>query len=129
MERVNAARKHVFAMQHFGDTDMCDCQGRREMTKTWKTKFGPRRVRHDPPTLAEAITAAQGLTDKVSEQIEIAASLMGLAQEEVREAVMAAGSQRRTVGVVAVGQARSPRSVIVERKPARRMVTNRSLNR
>jgi hypothetical protein len=99
------------------------------MTKTWKTKFGPRRVRHDPPTLAEAITAAQGLTDKVSEQIEIAASLMGLAQEEVTEAVMAASSQRRTVDVVAVGHARSPRSVIVERKPARRMVTNRSLNR
>jgi hypothetical protein len=22
MERVNAARKHVFAIQHFGDTDM-----------------------------------------------------------------------------------------------------------
>src|SRR5215467_4656952 len=29
----------------------------------WKTKFGPRRVRHDPPTLEEAIIAATGLTD------------------------------------------------------------------
>jgi len=99
------------------------------MTKTWKTKFGPRRVRHDPPTVAEAVAAAQGLTDNISDQIEIAASLMGVAQEEVREAVMAAGPQRRNIDVVAVGNARSPRSVIVERKPARRMVTNRAFNR
>src|SRR6266850_1458852 len=25
------------------------------MSTTWKTKYGPRRVRHDPPTLEEAI--------------------------------------------------------------------------
>jgi protein involved in polysaccharide export with SLBB domain len=100
------------------------------MTKTWKTKFGPRRVRHDPPTVAEAVAAAQGLTDNVSDQIEIAASLMGVGQEEVREAVMAAASpSRRNIDIVAVGNARSPRSVIVERKPARRMVTNRAVNR
>ena len=94
------------------------------MTKTWNTKFGPRRVRHDPPTLAEAITAAQGLTDNLSEQVEIAASLIGLAPEKVRDAVMAAAPQRRNVvNVVAVGGgARGSRSVIVERKPARRMV-------
>ena len=42
-------------------------------TKTWKTKYGSRRVRHDPPTLEEAIIAAQGLTDSVSAQVEIAA--------------------------------------------------------
>ena len=93
------------------------------MTKTWNTKFGPRRVRHDPPTLAEAITAAQGLTDNLSEQVEIAASLIGLAPEKVRDAVMSAAPQRRNVNVVAVGGgARGSRSVIVERKPARRMV-------
>jgi hypothetical protein len=99
-------------------------QRRREMTKTWNTKFGPRRVRHDPPTLAEAVTAAQGLTDNLSEQVEIAASLMGLAPEKVRDAVMAAAPQRRNVvNVLAVGGgARGSRSVIVERKPARRMV-------
>ena len=97
---------------------------RREMTKTWNTKFGPRRVRHDPPTLAEAVTAAQGLTDNLSEQVEIAASLIGLAPEKVRDAVMAAAPQRRNVvNVVAVGGgARGSRSVIVERKPARRMI-------
>jgi hypothetical protein len=102
---------------------MCHQARRREMTKTWNTKFGPRRVRHDPPTLAEAVTAAQGLTDNLSEQVEIAASLIGLAPEKVRDAVMAAAPQRRNVNVVAVGGgARGSRSVIVERKPARRMV-------
>jgi len=98
------------------------------MTKTWKTKFGTRRVRHDPPTLEEAITAAQGLTDNLSEQVEIAASLMGMAPEKVRSAVLASGPQRKTVDVVAVGGARTSRSVIVERKPARRMI-NRALDR
>jgi hypothetical protein len=79
-------------------------------------------VRYDPPTLAEAVTAAQGLTDNLSEQVEIAASLMGLAPEQVRDAVMAAAPQRRNVNVVAVGGTRGARSVIVERKPARRTI-------
>ena len=46
------------------------------MTTTWKTKYGPRRVKHDPPTLEEAIFAARGLTDDVDAQVEIAAGLM-----------------------------------------------------
>jgi hypothetical protein len=99
-------------------------------TKTWKTKYGSRRVRHDPTTLEEAIIAAQGLTDSVSAQVEIAASLMGLAPEKVRDAVMAAASPRKTINVVEVGGgARGSRSVIVERKPVRRMISNRSLDR
>src|ERR1700736_5973832 len=48
------------------------------MTKAWKTKYGPRRVRRDPPTLDEAIFAAQGLTDDPQAQVEIAASLLGV---------------------------------------------------
>ena len=31
------------------------------MSTTWNTKYGPRRVRHDPPTLEEAIFAARGI--------------------------------------------------------------------
>ena len=42
--------------------------------KTWKTKYGPRRVKNDAPTLGEAIVAAQGLSDDIDEQAEIAAS-------------------------------------------------------
>jgi len=41
------------------------------MTTTWKTKYGPRRVKHDPPTLEEAIFAARGLTDDVDASAEI----------------------------------------------------------
>ena len=39
------------------------------MRTTWNTKYGPRRVRHDPPTLEEAIAAARDLTDDVEEQV------------------------------------------------------------
>ena len=33
------------------------------MSDVWDTKYGKRRVRHDPPEIAEAIAAAQGLSD------------------------------------------------------------------
>ena len=49
-----------------------------------KTKYGPRRVRQEAPTLGEAIAAAQGMSDELNEQAEIAASLIGLPQEQVR---------------------------------------------
>ena len=52
--------------------------------KGWNTKFGPRRVRQEAPTLAEAIAAAQGMSDDLDAQAEIAASLMGLPASEVR---------------------------------------------
>ena len=48
------------------------------MSEDWNTKYGPRRVRRDPPTLDEAIFAAIGITDDQEAQAEIAASLMGL---------------------------------------------------
>ena len=95
------------------------------MPQTWDTKFGPRRVRHDPPTLKEAVAAAQGLTDQVSAQIEIAAALMGLPAEAVRAEVMQAAPERKSVRLtIASSRDRGAmaRTVIVERKPARRMV-------
>ena len=48
------------------------------MSEDWNTKYGPRRVRRDPPTLDEAIFAAVGITDDHEQQAEIAASLMGM---------------------------------------------------
>ena len=53
------------------------------MSEDWNTKYGPRRVRRDPPTLDEAIFAAIGITDDQEAQAEIAASLMGLPIEAV----------------------------------------------
>ena len=93
------------------------------MSATWKTKWGPRRVRQDLPTLAEAIAAAQGLTDDVDQQVEIAAMLMGV---DVAEALVEAkklGSERgATLTVVAPTRDRGPRTVVVERRSSRRLV-------
>jgi hypothetical protein len=51
--------------------------------EVWKTKYGFRRVRHEAPTLGEAIAAAQGLSDELNQQAEIAASLIGLPRDQV----------------------------------------------
>ena len=61
------------------------------MSEDWNTKYGPRRVRRDPPTLDEAIFAAIGITDDQEAQAEIAASLMGLPIESVQAEVKKAG--------------------------------------
>ena len=55
----------------------------RNTTPAWNTKYGPRRVRHDPPTVAEAIAAAKDIADEREAQIDIAASLMGVPREQV----------------------------------------------
>jgi hypothetical protein len=91
------------------------------MSGVWHTKYGPRRVRHDPPTLAEAVAAARGLTDDVDEQVEIAASLMDLPPDVVRAEVLKAARPRKDLSTVAfVGRAGAPRAVVVERRPSRR---------
>ena len=57
-------------------------RGRCDMSDVWDTKDGRRRVRRDPPTLEDAVLAAQGLTDDVDGQIEIVTSLMQVSAEE-----------------------------------------------
>ena len=71
------------------------------MSTIWKTKYGPRRVRHDPPTLDEAIFAARGLTDDVEEQVAIAAGLMELPLEDVRAVVKKTPTPRKPAATVA----------------------------
>ena len=90
--------------------------------KTWKTKYGPRRVRIEAPTLEEAIFAAQGLTDDHEQQVEIAAALMGLAPDKVRAELPKQTPAARTnaKSVVFAGPAGAPRSIVVERKAGRR---------
>jgi hypothetical protein len=98
------------------------------MSEVWKTKYGPRRVRRDPPTLAEAIAAARGLTDDVQQQIEIAASLMDLPPDQVRPEVLKAASPRKDVNTVAfVGRSGAPRTVVVERVPSRRIAAGKGI--
>jgi hypothetical protein len=94
-----------------------------DMTTTWNTKYGTRRVRHDPPTLKEAIIAAQGLSDLLQDQIEIAASLMDLPVEAVRGEVIKAAPPRNAARITAPNSREgTARSVIVERKVSRRVV-------
>ena len=90
--------------------------------QAWNTKYGPRRVRHEMPTLAEAIAAAQGLSDELNEQAEIAASLIGLPCDQVRTELLKVAPPRKDVSksLVFVGPASAPRTIVVERKPARR---------
>jgi hypothetical protein len=91
------------------------------MSEDWITKYGPRRVRRDPPTLDEAIFAAIGITDDQQAQAEIAASLMGLPIESVTAEVkkIARSSGRSTTRVIA-GEQGAQRSVVVERRVIRK---------
>jgi hypothetical protein len=58
----------------------------------------PVRVRRDPPTLDEAVLAAQGLSDDAEQQVEIAAGLMGVPEDEVRPLVASAQASRPFAG-------------------------------
>jgi protein involved in polysaccharide export with SLBB domain len=77
-----------------------------------------RRTRYDPPGLDEAIAAAQGLTDRVESQIEIAAQLSGLPEDEVRSRVLMirAQSSRKSPGSV---PGRQTEVVVVKRRDLR----------
>jgi len=88
---------------------------------TWNTKYGPRRVRHDPPTLEEAISAARDLTDDLEEQVAIAAGLMELPPEDVRAVLKKSPPPRKPDATVAfTSRGGVHRSVVVEHKPSRR---------
>jgi len=93
--------------------------------QAWNTKYGPRRVRHEAPMLEEAIAAAQGLSDELNEQAEIAASLIGLPHDQVRDELLKLAPKRRDTikSVVFTGPASAPRTIVVERKPARRVMS------
>ncbi len=91
------------------------------MSEDWNTKYGPRRVRRDPPTLDEAIFAAAGITDDQDAQAEIAAALMGMpldvVQAEVKkQARVAARASTRVI----TGEQGAQRAVVVERRVVRK---------
>jgi len=90
------------------------------MSEDWNTKYGPRRVRKDPPTLAEAIFAAQGITDDVQGQVEIAASLMGMPEDEVRTQVLKLKPANNQPTRIISTERGAARTVVVERRAVRR---------
>lgn len=97
------------------------------MDGVWDTKDGRRRVRRDPPTLEEAVLAAQGLTDQPGEQVEIVVSLMRVTADEARGAVLRMGQRPEPGRITIAGRAGSPRAVVVERLASRRPVRSRSV--
>lgn len=86
--------------------------------KNVPAEWSRRRTRYDPPGLEEAITAAQGLTGEIESQIEIAAQLIGLPEDEIRSQVLAMQA-RTTRSIAAPVQGRCSRTVVVERRGAR----------
>jgi hypothetical protein len=90
-----------------------------DMTDVWETKDGRRRVRRDPPTIEEAVVAAQGLTDDLKEQIEIVASLMEISLDEARGVVLRMGQRKDVNHVTVTGRVGAPRAVVVERRTPR----------
>jgi hypothetical protein len=86
------------------------------MGATWKTKWGMRRVRHDTPTIEEALIAAESLADDPAQRAQIAAQLMGVPVEEVQ--ALAAKQAARTRGRSSLVAGRT-RAVVVEYKRPR----------
>jgi hypothetical protein len=100
------------------------------MTNVWETKDGMRRVRRDPPTIEEAVVAAQGLTEDVKEQVDIVASLMEISLEEARRFVLRMGQRKDVNRVTVTSRVGAPRAVVVERRTSRfASVPRRSIGR
>ncbi len=99
------------------------------MSKVWQTQYGPRRVKYDLPTLDDAIFAAQGLTEDVEEQAEIAASLMGVEIDEVKtrlaKVARLAGRRPAPAAKMMTTGRNHVRAVVVERRPIARSLTRR----
>ena len=89
------------------------------MNKIWETKDGLRRVRRDPPTIDDAVLAAQGLTEDLDGQVEIVCALMPVSPEEARRA--ARKLRRNDSRLTIPGRGGVARAVVVERKSPRRL--------
>ena len=96
-----------------------------DMSEVWETKDGRRRVRRDPPTVEDAVLAAQGLTDDVDGQVEIVISLMHVSAEEARGAVLKMGQRKEISRFTITGRLGAPRAVVVERRTPRFAVSPR----
>ena len=88
------------------------------MSTVWKTKWGPRRVRTEPPTIEEALIAVEALTDDPAQRAELAAQLIGVPVEEVK--LLAAKHAARGRSTLVAGRTRA---VVVEYKRPRTIRT------
>jgi hypothetical protein len=86
------------------------------MGATWKTKWGIRRVRHEEPTVEEALIAAESLADDPAVRAEIAASLIGMPVADVQAAAAKRAAKTRGRADLVAGRMRA---VVVEYKRPR----------
>ena len=94
------------------------------MSVVWATKYGMRRVRFEPPTLEEALTAAEGIAMDRDQQIEVAAELMQVPVAEMKtEANRILKERSRTLTMHITPNRRAAKTVVVERKAPRRVMT------
>jgi len=84
------------------------------MSTTWKTKWGARRVRKEPPTLEEALIAAEAIAPEA--KAEIAAELMGVSVDEVKALMQRQFSRNSGRATLVNGRSRA---VVVEYKRPR----------
>lgn len=73
------------------------------------------RVKIEPPSLEEAMVAAACISDDASQQLEIAASLMGLPLDDTSIKALAAARPRGNVIDIS-GRDGMQRAVVVEKK-------------
>ena len=86
------------------------------MSTVWNTKWGRRRVRKEPPTMEEALIAAEALTADPGQKAEIAASLIGVPVEDVKAFAAKQAAQTRGRSTLVAGRTRA---VVVEYKRPR----------
>jgi hypothetical protein len=84
-------------------------------SKSKSVKAPKLRVKNEPPTLEEAMAAAVGMSDEPAQQIEIAASLLGLPLDA--ETTKALNAVRPRGNVVDIStRSGASRTVVVEKK-------------
>ncbi len=81
-----------------------------------ENEVGTRRVRKEPPTLEEALIAAEAMTSDPSQKVEIAASLIGAPVEDVQAYATRLSAQTRGRPTLVSGRTRA---VVVEYKRPR----------
>lgn len=110
----------AYAALHIRDAIGYDPFMNREMrSKPKPPKFsGPPRVRHEPPTIDEAISAAQDLAGDVEQQVAIVAGLMSIPEDQARSQVLSAPPRRAVPRSNRdwAPPTRSPQVVVVRRR-------------
>jgi hypothetical protein len=95
------------------------CRLKDKLMRPNRKPLPPPRVRREPPTIEEAILAAQGLTDDKDALVEIAAGLMGVTEDEVRPHLARMNRLRNASPMVPSAVVTGKRTVVVERKVSR----------